>query len=291
MKTQDIPKLVETGWLAARLADPDIRVFDCSVKLEQTPQGVKLTSGREDWTRAHVPGSGFLDLLVDLSDRTSPFNAMLPPAEQFAEALGRAGVGPGSRVVLYDRGGNMWAARIWWMLRCFGFDAAGVLDGGWGKWTAEGRPVSDAPPAYAPARFEARPRAGLMADKAEALAALGKDEVVLVNALSPEVHSGKAAPYGRAGRIPGSVNVPAMSLLDPASGAYRPLQSLREAFDAVGALSGKKVIAYCGGGIAASSDALALTLLGAEDVAVYDGSLSEWIADPASPMETDAAAS
>lgn len=288
MTTQDMPKLVETGWLAARLGDPDIRVFDCTVKLEQGPQGVKLTSGREDWAHAHVPGSGFLDLLEDLSDRTSRFNAMLPPAEQFAEALGRAGVGPGTRVVLYDRAGNMWAARVWWMLRCFGFDAAGVLSGGWGKWRAEGHQASDTPSAYPPARFEARPRPGLMADKAEVLAALGEDDVVLVNALSPEIHSGAAAPYGRAGRIPGSVNVPAMSLVDPATGAYRPPHALREAFGNVGALGGRKVIAYCGGGIAACSDALALTLLGAKDVAVYDGSLSEWIADPACPMETDA---
>ncbi len=127
-----------------------------------------------------------------------------------------------------------------------------------------------------------------MADKAEVLAALGADDVVLVNALAPAIHSGEAAPYGRAGRIPGSVNVPAMSLVDPATGAYRPPQALREAFEAAGALGGKRVIAYCGGGIAASSDALALTLLGVEDVAVYDGSLSEWIADPACPLETDA---
>ena len=98
-----------------------------------------------------------------------------------------------------------------------------------------------------------------------------------------------AAPYGRPGRIPGSVNVPVASLLDPDTGAFRPPQALRQAFEAAGALGGRRVIAYCGGGIAASGDALALTLLGARDVAVYDGSLSEWIADPACPLETDPA--
>jgi thiosulfate/3-mercaptopyruvate sulfurtransferase len=287
MAAEEMPKLVETGWLADRLAEPDLRIFDCTVRLEQGPGGVKLTGGKEEWARAHIPGSGFMDLLADLSDRTSRFNAMLPPAAQFAEVMSRAGVGPATRVVLYDRAGAMWAARIWWMLRCFGFDSAGVLNGGFGKWAAEGRPVSDAPPAYPEARFVARPRPGLMADKAEVLEALGKDEVLLVNALSPQVFSGAAAPYGRAGRIPGSVNVPAMSLLDPDTGAYRPPDALRHAFDRVGALGDKRVIAYCGGGIAACSDALALTLLGAEDVAVYDGSLSEWIADPSCPMETD----
>jgi thiosulfate/3-mercaptopyruvate sulfurtransferase len=287
MNAQDMPLLVQTGWLQDRLGDQDLRVFDCTVRLEPAPGGVKLTSGRDAWTRTHVPGAGFLDLLGDLSDRTSRFNAMLPPAGQFAEALGAAGVGPGTRVVLYDDAGNMWAARIWWMLRCFGFDAAGVLDGGWRRWTAEGRPVSDAPPAYPPARFDARPRPGLMADKAEVLRSLGREDVLLVNALGPEIHSGAAAPYGRAGRIPGSVNVPAMSLLDPETGAYRPAADLRRAFDAVGALDGRKVVAYCGGGIAACSDALALTALGAGDVAVYDGSLTEWIADPDTPLETD----
>jgi thiosulfate/3-mercaptopyruvate sulfurtransferase len=288
MTAEDVPLLVQTGWLQERLGEADLRVFDCTVRLEPAAQGVKLTSGREGWTHGHIPGSGFLDLIGEFSDRASPFNAMLPPASQFAGAAGAAGIGRGTRIVLYDDAGNIWAARIWWMLRCFGFDAAGVLDGGWRRWTAEGRPVSDAPPAYPPARFEALPRPGLIADKAEVLSSLGREDVLLINALGPEVHSGAAAPFGRPGRIPGSVNVPAMGLLDPATGAFRPTAALRQAFDAVGALDGRRLVTYCGGGIAACGDALALTALGAKDVAVYDGSLSEWIADPDMPLETGA---
>lgn len=283
---QDIPMLVETGWLADRLADPDLRIFDCTVRLEQGPQGVALVSGRAEWEQAHIPGSGFLDLLGDLSDRNSPYHAMLPPADQFAEVLGKAGVGPGTRVVLYDRAGNIWAARIWWMLRCFGFDAAGVLNGGWGKWVAEGRPVSGAPSAYPPARFEPRPRPELMVDKAEVMAALDDTDVVLVHALPREMFTGEINPYGRPGRIPGSVNVPVASLMDAETGAYRSPEALRAAFEKAGALRGRKFIAYCGGGIAACGDALALSVLGVENLAVYDASLSEWIADPDAPLET-----
>src|SRR5690606_1442407 len=97
---------------------------------------------------------------------------MMPPAEQFAEAMGRYGVGDDSDVVLYDRAGNMWAARIWWMLRAFGFDRARLLDGGWSRWAAEGRPVSTEPPAYPPATFTARPRPELIASKEDVLEAI-----------------------------------------------------------------------------------------------------------------------
>jgi len=281
-------RIVTTDWLAENLGEPDIRVFDCTVQFEQTPTGVKVVSGRPGWEQSHIPGAGFLDILGDLADPSNPLPAMVPPPEQFAEALGKAGVGPGARVVLYDRGGAIWAARVWWMLRHFGFDDAAILSGGFSKWTAEGQPVSDAPPAYPPATFQARPRPSLIADKAEVVAALDDGNVLLINALSPDVHSGKVAPYGRPGRIPGSVNVPASALLDPDTGVFRSLEDIRAAFEAAGALGGRRVIAYCGGGVAACGDAFALTLLGADNVAIYDGSLSEWCADASLPMETDA---
>ncbi len=190
------------------------------------------------------------------------------------------------RVVLYDRFVNMWAARVWWMLRAFGFDAAAVLDGGWKKWTLEGRPVATDDGARPPRRFVARPRPALVADRAGVLAALGEGACVL-NALTEEQHRGTGGvSYGRPGRIAGSANVPARDLVDPATHAYLPPEALRARFAATGALDAGRVITYCGGGIAASSDAFALALLGREDVAVYDASLSEWAADPSLPMET-----
>ncbi len=280
--------LVSTDWLAAHLDDPAIRVLECTVYLLPDPGakgGFRVDSGREKWAAGHVPGAGFVDLQSELSDRTSSLRFMMPPAAQFAEAMSRHGVGDGVRVVLYDRAVNMWAARIWWMLRAFGFDAAAVLDGGWKKWTGEGRPVAtDA--GTRPARtFTPRPRPTLIADRDAVLAGIGDGATCVINALTEEQHRGSGVQYGRAGHIKGSTNVPARDLVDPATHAYLPAEVLRQKFAAAGALDAPRVITYCGGGIAASSDAFVLALLGHRDVSLYDASLSEWATDPALPME------
>ncbi|WP_437766706.1 sulfurtransferase [Sorangium sp. So ce281] len=277
--------LVDTGWLQEHLDDPDLRILDCTVFLTPTSGGVHVESGRAAWAEAHIPGSAFADLLADLSDRGDPSPVMMPPAEQFAAAMSGYGVGDGVRVVLYDASMNMWAARVFWMLRAFGFDRAAVLDGGWRKWTAEGRPVSADAVRHARARFVARPRAGWIVDKSGVLAAMGDTDTCIVNALSAEEHAGEVTRVARPGRIPGSVNVPAGALVDPSSHAYLAPAILRDRFEAAGALGRKRIITYCGGGIAACSDAFVLSLLGAENVAVYDGSLAEWAADPALPLE------
>jgi thiosulfate/3-mercaptopyruvate sulfurtransferase len=279
--------LVETDWLAAHLDDPGLRVLECTAVLHPLPEGgYRAESGRAAWAAGHVPRSGFADLTDDLSDRASSLRFMMPPAEQMAAAMARLGVGEGTRVVLYDRFVNMWAARVWWMLRAVGFEQTAVLNGGWRKWTLEGRPTSTAPCAYPPARFVAQPRPEAFAGKAAVLAGLGARATCVLNALTEEQHRGGGVAYGRPGRIAGTANVPARSLVDPKTHAYLPAEALRERFRAAGALAAGRVITYCGGGIAASSDALVLTLLGHADVAVYDASLSEWAADPSLPMET-----
>ena len=281
--------LVETEWLAQHLEDPGVRVLECTVYLHPKPEGgFRAESGQAKWAESHIPGAGFADLTQELSDRTSKLNYMMPPAEQFAEAMGRYGVGDGIRVVLYDRSVNMWAARVWWMLRAFGFDNAAVLNGGWKKWTGEGRPVSTDVGGRPARRFVAKPRPELIADKAAVLAGVGDRATCIVNALTPEQHAGTGGvAYGRPGRITGSTNVAARDLVDPKTHAYLPADILREKFKASGALDAGRVITYCGGGIAASSDAFVLTLLGRDDVALYDASLSEWATDPSLPMERD----
>lgn len=279
--------LVDTADLARQLEDPTLRILDCTVHLRPTEDGgVRPESGREDWARGHIPGSGHADLPGELSDRDTALPVMMPPAEQFAAAMSRHGVGEGTRVVLYDTGSGIWAARLWWMLRAFGFDAAAVLDGGWIKWTAEGRAVSKEPPRHPPARFVARPRPRLIARQQDVLAALQQRRQRLVNALSPDEFAGRVTRVARPGRIPGSVNVPAASLLDPATNALRPADELRALFQRAGALGHAGVITYCGGGIAAAADAFVLALLGVEDIALYDGSLVEWAQDASLPMET-----
>ena len=279
--------LVQTDWLAEHLHDPGLRVLECTAILHPMPDGgYRAESGRATWAAGHIPRSGFADLTGELSDSTSSLRFMMPPAEEFAAVMGKLGVGEGTRVVLYDRAVNMWAARVWWMLRAVGFDNAAVLNGGWRKWTLEGRPVSTEPCSYPPAKLVARPRPQVFADKSAVLAGVGDTATCILNALTEEQHRGSGGVhYGRPGRIAGSANVAARSLVD-STHAYLPLDELRRRFADSGALASGRVITYCGGGIAASSDAFVLAMLGHDNVAVYDASLSEWAADRSLPMET-----
>ena len=294
MSEEAVPTLVDPEWLEARLGEPDLRVLDCTVHLSFDPEtGERRSrSGYEDWKRSHVPDSVFADLLEDFSVTDDPeYPYQLPDAEAFADAMGRLGVGDDSRVVLYDAEGNGWAARFWWMLRVFGFDRAGGLDGGWTRWNAEDRPVSTEPTNYEPATFTPEFRPELVADADDVADSIGEDDHCLVNALRPSDFVGsEPVKYGRPGRIPDSVNVPAVgeeAIVDPETARFEPREELRRRFEAVGALDAEAVTTYCGGGIAASSAALALSVIGVEDVAVYDGSLSEWGRDPERPMTVD----
>jgi thiosulfate/3-mercaptopyruvate sulfurtransferase len=288
----DAGLLVQTDWLQARLPEPGLRVFDCTTVLVPDPVTTfRAQTARPDFEAGHVPGAGYLDLIVELSDSASPYRFTMPCAEQFAAVMSRHGVGAGVHVVLYSAKSAIWATRVWWMLRAFGFDAVSVLDGGWEKWAAEGRPVSTAPCVYPPARFVARPRAELLARTPEVDAAMADPAVCTINALSRAQYTGEGgAHYGRPGHIPGSVSVPFAELLDRARNTFLPVGALRTRLEAAGALKAPRVVTYCGGGIAATGVAFALALLGRGDVAVYDGSLGEWLADPARPMLTGEAA-
>lgn len=281
--------LVETDWLAANLSDPGLRIYDCTSFLDPDPDTTyRVRSGRKQFEEGHIPGAGYLDLQGELSDNDSPFRFTFPSAEQFAAAVGAKGLGDDSRVVLYSGGTMWWATRIWWMLRAFGFDNAAVLNGGFQKWQKEERPISTEPPKYAPATFTPNPRPGLIVQKEAVLAALQDDDAVLLNALTRRQHSGDSEiSYGRPGHIAGSVCVPAMETIDRERNTFLPADKLNEVFAAQGVAPERRVVTYCGGGIAASADAFALTLLGHEEVALYDNSLSEWARDKSLPMETD----
>jgi thiosulfate/3-mercaptopyruvate sulfurtransferase len=281
-------QLVSTDWLAAHLGEPQLRILDCSVVMRATADGsYTFVGGREEWEEAHIPGSVFVDVLKELAATDTPLPMMMPSPEAFAATMAGYGVGAGTEVVLYDRSNHAWAARVWWMLRACGLDSAAVLDGGWQKWAGEGRPMSTETTTYPRGEFVPRLRPELLATKAQVRDALDEPAVRIVNSLSPEEHRGTAPTrFPRAGRIAGSCNVYCQTLVDPVTKTYLPKAKLREMFEKAGVLEGERVITYCGAGIAASSDAFALTLLGAEQVAVYDGSLAEWTADPSLPMET-----
>ncbi len=281
--------LVETEWLATHLEDADLRIFDCTAHLLPDPKSrYRVEVGRLEYDTGHIPGADFLDFASELSDPAGAFPLMLPAAAQFENVASAHGIGDGVRVVLYSTENIWWATRLWWMLRAFGFDAAAVLNGGFQKWQAEGRPVSKAAANYPRGSFHANPRPGLFVGKGDVLAALDAQATKIISARSPEQHRGKEkVPYGRPGRIPGSVNVPANALCDLRTNAYLSPQRLRGLFEAAGALKADKVITYCGLGIAATNDAFVLTLLGVtpERISVYDASMSEWSRDESLPLE------
>lgn len=279
--------LVSTDRLAEELGADDLRVFDCTVFLRRSDDGpYRAEPGRADFEAGHIPGSGFLDQVAELSDPDSELRFTALDPDRLAAAFAARGVGDHTRVVLYDRAFNMWATRVWWLLRSIGVDHASVLDGGWKAWTAEDREQATGPGTqHPPADLTARPRTGLIVGRAEVEAATGDGDVCLVNALSPQVHDGSDTSYGRAGHIPSSRNVYAVSLVDPDTHRYRPVDELRSTFDGADVGDGR-IITWCGGGIAATSDAFVLTaLLGRDDVGIYDGSLSEWVA-AGLPLET-----
>ncbi len=269
--------LISTDQLAEQLDSPDLRIFDCTVYLRKSDDGgLRIDSGRSSFDDGHIPNSSFIDQSAELSDPDSELRFTALDAGRLAEAFGARGIGPDTRVVLYDRSFNMWATRVWWLLRSIGFDDAAVLDGGWAAWTDDGRPTSSEQPLpYPPADLVAAPRPGMLVGRAEVEAAIDDDGVCLVNALSPQVHDGTDTGYGRPGHIPSSKNVFAVELVDPTTHRYRPLDELRSMFEDAG-VGGDRIVTWCGGGIAATSDAFTLARLGHDDIGIYDGSLSEW---------------
>jgi thiosulfate/3-mercaptopyruvate sulfurtransferase len=290
---RDPQALMGTEQLSNLLGQPSLRVYDCTTYLETPPPGSDdpyvAVPGRRTFEEAHIPGADFLDLQGEFSDASTRLRFMMPPTAELEGAFGRHGLSGDSRVVLYSIGTMMWATRFWWMLRSLGFDRAAVLDGGFDKWKAEGRPTgSGAAPGYPPATFKAAPRPGFFVDKRAVLAATKDPGTVIVNALGPQFHKGlEPSRYGRPGRVPGSVNVPAATLVNAAAKDFAALSDSEGKFAARGVTKDKRVICYCGGGISATIDLFVLHQLGHDALTLYDGSMGEWAKDPALPIETD----
>jgi len=282
--------LISTDALARDLGEGNLRVFDCTTYLEPPPGSDDpyiAVPGRSSFEEAHIPGADFLDLQGEFSDNTTRLRFMMPAVEQLEAAFGRHGIGESARVVLYSIGTMMWATRFWWMLKALGFDGAAVLDGGFDKWLAEDRPVERGPAkGYPQAVFAANPRPGRFIGKDKVLAATKHPEFVIVNALGPQFHQGlEPSRYGRPGRIPGSVNVPAASLVDPQDKTFTSLSDAAARFAAAGVDKDRQVICYCGGGISATVDLFLLHQLGFDNLTLYDGSMGEWAKDSVLPTE------
>jgi thiosulfate/3-mercaptopyruvate sulfurtransferase len=284
--------LISTAELADILAQPNLRLFDCTTYLEYQPEGSGVpyiaVPGRHTFEAGHIPGADFLDLQGEFSDPGTELRFMMPDVGQLETAFGRHGISDDSEVVLYSIGTPMWATRFWWMLTSLGFENLSVLDGGLDKWKAEGRAIETGPAeGYKPAKFTAKPKPGFFVDKNETLAATSEPNTAVVNALGPQFHKGlEPSRYGRPGRVPGSCNVSAATLLDPQTKAFVALADAEAKFKAQGITKDKRVVAYCGGGISATIDLFLLHRLGYDNLTLYDGSMGEWAKDPSLPIET-----
>jgi len=285
-------ELISTAELAGIIDQSELRLFDCTTYLEPAPAGSTVpylaVPGQHTFEIGHIPGADFLDLQGEFSDQRTELRFMMSATAQLEAAFGRHGVGANSRVVLYSIGTPMWATRFWWMLRSLGFENAAVLDGGFDKWKAEERAIeTGAAKGYKPAAFKAKPKPGFFVGKDEVLAAVKDRTAVVVNALGPQFHKGlEPSRYGRPGRIPGSCNVSAATLLDPATRVFVPLVDAEAKFATQGLRQDKRVIAYCGGGISATIDLFLLHQLGYDNLTLYDGSMGEWAKDTSLPIET-----
>jgi thiosulfate/3-mercaptopyruvate sulfurtransferase len=272
--------VIATHELAALVGEPQLCLVDCRASL-QNP-----ASGREAYLKSHLPGASFADLLEDLSGPIVPGQTgrhPLPPLEPFVAKLRAWGIGGSSQVVAYDDAGGAFAARLWWMLRWLGHDAAAVLDGGFPAWIAEGRPVTAVVPEPACGDFQPQPRSEWLATARE-LATPQSVSRRLFDARAPERFAGDVEPIDPvAGHIPGAVNLPfADNLKD---GRFRSPAELRRRFAA--ALDGappEAAVVYCGSGVTACHDILAFAHAGLSLPRLYAGSWSEWITDPARPV-------
>ena len=278
--------VVDTDWLTAHLDDSDLVILDATTHTTPAPpKPYGILSGRADFEQAHIPGAQFVDIDAELSDPQlrSRLHFMLSSPAHFAEAMARLGIGDDTFVVCYSSANHWWATRLWWMLGVFGHDRTAVLNGGFGKWKAEARPIEKGagrPRDRAAPTVRHRPER--VADKRDVLAAIAAADVCILNALPAENHRGEGGTdYGRPGHIAPSINVPAVDIVN-ADNTFKPADELRRLL--AEPLASPRIIAYCGGGISATSAALALALLGRRDVRVYDGSLSEWAPDPTLPM-------
>ena len=274
--------LVSTAVLASHVDDPAYVIVDCRAKLDD------LEWGAREYQAAHIPGASYADLTHDLSGAKTGSNGRhpLPDPHALARTFGRLGITSGVQVVAYDQENGMWASRLWWLLRWLGHDAVAVLDGGFKKWTAEGRAVAAGTTPRAAREFTGSPRADMTVDVAELASHLGDDRPHLVDARAPERYRGDTEPIDKVGgHIPGAKNHFFQWNLDE-QGLFRTPEELRATIGAsVGDTPADQIVCYCGSGVTACHNLLAFEHAGLTGAKLYAGSWSEWSSDAKRPVE------
>ena len=275
--------LASTTWLAEHLDDPDLRVVDIRgyVKKKDLGNGrqqAEYLGARDEYQTAHVPGAVYVDWTSDIVDPENPVPAQLAPPERFAALMGSLGIGDDAHVVVYDHAGTQFATRLWWALTYYGHDRVSVLDGGWKKWTDEGRPVTSETPSPEPATFTPRPRSGWRVTAEEVLDASENGGALILDARDAGQYTGAVTRgSGRPGHVPGAAHLHADSLVRE-GGIFLPKEELERKLLEAGVSEDREapVVAYCNGGVAATVPLFAMHRLGYRNLANYDGSWNEW---------------
>jgi thiosulfate/3-mercaptopyruvate sulfurtransferase len=273
--------LVETTWLAEHQQDPEVRVVDMRgyVRTVQrdTVQEALYVGAPEEYAQAHIPGAVYIDWTQDIVDLEDPVEAQIAPPEQFARVLSQRGIGDGHLIVAYDsHPASQFATRLWWALRYYGHREVVVLNGGLPKWQRENRPLTGDLPSYPAAHFTPVVQPQMRATARDVLAALGQPGTCLIDAREAAQYSGATSRgHGRAGHIPGALNIPREELL-ASDGTFRSDEELRQVFASHHVDPQERIIAYCNGGVAATTVLFSLALLGYPSFTNYDGSWNEW---------------
>ena len=277
--------LVETSWLAEHLHDADIRIVDLrgyvktvTIDAASSLQVAHYLGARAEYEQEHIPGAVYVDWTRDIADPEDDVEAQVASPEQFAKVMGRLGIGDEHLVVAYDaHPASQFATRFWWALNYYGHSRVVVLNGGLPKWKREQRPVDSTIPAYPATTFTPVAQPQLRATAEDVLALLRQHNVNIVDARDSGQYTGKIARgEGRRGHIPGAINLPREELIDPATGTFRSNTELQQIFDGANVAPDQHIVAYCNGGVAATTVLFSLAMLGYPHLTNYDGSWNEW---------------
>jgi thiosulfate/3-mercaptopyruvate sulfurtransferase len=274
--------LVETTWLAEHLHDPHLRIVDMRGYVRTVErdgvQEAQYVGARDEYEHAHIPGALYIDWSSDIVDHNDEIEAQIAPPERFAQVMERLGIGDRYLVVAYDaHPASQFATRLWWALQYYGHDQVVVLNGGLTKWQRENLPLTDVIPVYPPATFTPVVHPELCATAEDVLKLLGQQDVALIDARDRGQYTGAIVRRpGRPGHIPGALNIPREELIDSATGTFRSSEELAQVFTTAHVSPQQHIVAYCNGGVAATTVLFSLAMLGYPSLTNYDGSWNEW---------------